>query len=52
MATNLNPISPDALLKIVEQVKEYYVELPPNATGVVRVPSEFLEVSHEYTFAA
>jgi hypothetical protein len=29
MATNLNPLSPDALLKIVEQVKEYYVELPP-----------------------
>jgi hypothetical protein len=29
MATNLNPISPDALLKIVEQVKEYYVPLPP-----------------------
>src|SRR5499426_4571474 len=29
MATNLNPISPDARLKIVEQVKEYYVELPP-----------------------
>jgi hypothetical protein len=29
MATNLNPISPDALLKIVEQVKEYYVEPPP-----------------------
>ena len=28
MATNLNPISPDALLKIVEQVKEYYVDLP------------------------
>jgi len=30
MATNLPPISPDALLKIVEQVKEYYVELSPN----------------------
>src|SRR3954447_17722712 len=30
MATNLNPISPDALLKIVEQAKEYYVEPPPN----------------------
>src|SRR5262249_38641611 len=29
MATNLNPISPDALLKIVEQVKEYNVEPPP-----------------------
>jgi hypothetical protein len=29
MATNLTPISPDALLKIVEQVKEYYVEPPP-----------------------
>ena len=29
MATNLTPIAPDALLKIVEQVKEYYVELPP-----------------------
>ena len=29
MATNLNPLSPDALLKIVEQVKEYYVEPPP-----------------------
>jgi hypothetical protein len=29
MATNLNPSSPDALLKIVELVKEYYVELPP-----------------------
>ena len=29
MATNLTPISPDALLKIVEQVKEYYVDLPP-----------------------
>jgi hypothetical protein len=28
MATNPNPISPDALLKIVEQVKEYYVDLP------------------------
>jgi len=28
MATNLNPVSPDALLKIVEQVKEYYVEPP------------------------
>jgi hypothetical protein len=30
MATNLTPISPDALLKIVEQVKEYYVEPPPH----------------------
>jgi hypothetical protein len=29
MATHLNPVSPDALLKIVEQVKEYYVEPPP-----------------------
>jgi len=29
MATNLNPSSPDALLRIVEQVKEYYVEPPP-----------------------
>src|SRR5262245_47088350 len=29
MATNLNPISPDALLKIVEQVKKYYCEPPP-----------------------
>jgi len=29
MATNLNPIPPDALLKILEQVKEYYVEPPP-----------------------
>ena len=29
MATNLTPASPDALLKIVEQVKEYYVEPPP-----------------------
>jgi len=29
MATNLTPSSPDALLKIVEQVKEYYVDLPP-----------------------
>jgi hypothetical protein len=29
MATNRNPISPDALLKIVKQVKEYYVEPPP-----------------------
>jgi len=29
MATNLHPSSPDALLKIVEQVKEYYVEPPP-----------------------
>lgn len=28
MATNLNPSSPDALLKIVEQVKEYYVDSP------------------------
>jgi hypothetical protein len=28
MATNLNPVSPDALLKIVEQVKEYYVAPP------------------------
>src|SRR5258706_14076283 len=30
MATNLTPVSPDALLKIVEQVKEYYVDLPPH----------------------
>jgi hypothetical protein len=30
MATNLTLISPDALLKIVEQVKEYYVALPPH----------------------
>src|SRR5258705_10419733 len=29
MATNLPSVSPDALLKIVEQVKEYYVEPPP-----------------------
>lgn len=29
MATNLNPISPDALLKIVEQVKEDYGDPPP-----------------------
>ncbi len=29
MATNLNPISPDALLKIGERVKEYYVGPPP-----------------------
>jgi hypothetical protein len=29
MATNLNPVSPDALLKIVEQVKKHYVDLPP-----------------------
>jgi hypothetical protein len=29
MATNHTPASPDALLKIVEQVKEYYVEPPP-----------------------
>ena len=28
MATNLTPLAPDALLKIVEQVKEYYVDLP------------------------
>jgi hypothetical protein len=28
MATNLTPVSPDALLKIVEQCKEYYVDLP------------------------
>jgi len=28
MATNLTPVSPDALLKIVEQVKEYYMEPP------------------------
>ena len=34
MATNLTPISPDALLKIVEQVKEYYVEpLPKRQRG-------------------
>lgn len=30
MATNLTPVSPDALLKIVEQVKQYYVEPPPH----------------------
>jgi hypothetical protein len=29
MATNLTPVSPDALLTIVEQVKEYYMEPPP-----------------------
>jgi hypothetical protein len=29
MAPNLNPVSPDALLKIVEQAKEYYREPPP-----------------------
>jgi hypothetical protein len=29
MATNLTPNSPDALLRIVEQVKEYSVEPPP-----------------------
>jgi hypothetical protein len=29
MTTNLTPVSPDALLKIVEQVKEYYV--PPSS---------------------
>lgn len=29
MATNLTPLSPDALLKIVEQVKECYVAPPP-----------------------
>jgi hypothetical protein len=29
MATNPNPIAPDALLKIVEQVKKYYCEPPP-----------------------
>jgi hypothetical protein len=29
MATTLKPVSPDALLKIVEQVKEYYVDPPP-----------------------
>src|SRR5215210_9146011 len=29
MATNRTPFSPDALLKIVEQVKEYYVDPPP-----------------------
>ena len=28
MVTNLTPVSPDALLKIVEQVKEYYVPPP------------------------
>jgi hypothetical protein len=28
MATNHSPSSPDALLKIIEQVKEYYVEPP------------------------
>lgn len=31
MATNLNPLSPDALLKIVEQVKEYYVAPSPHS---------------------
>jgi hypothetical protein len=37
MATNLNPVSPDALLKIVEQVKEYYVEpLPKRQRGCPR----------------
>ena len=30
MATNRTPLSPDALLKIVEQVKEYYVDPPPH----------------------
>jgi hypothetical protein len=29
MATNRTPIAPDALLRIVERVKEYYVESPP-----------------------
>jgi hypothetical protein len=29
MATNRTPIAPDALLRIVERVKEYYVEPPP-----------------------
>ncbi len=29
MATTLNPVTPDALRKIVEQVKEDYVEPPP-----------------------
>ena len=33
MATNLNPLSPDTLLKIVAQVKEYYVEPPPHHRG-------------------
>jgi hypothetical protein len=34
MATNLTPLSPDALLKIVAQVKEYYVEpLPHHQRG-------------------
>ena len=34
MATNLTPVSPDALLKIVEQVKEYYVApLPQHQRG-------------------
>ena len=30
MATNLNPLSPDALLKIVEQVKAYSVAPSPH----------------------
>lgn len=30
MATNLTPMSPDALLRIVEQVKEYSVDPPPH----------------------
>jgi hypothetical protein len=30
MATNLTPLSPDTLLKIVAQVTEYYVEPPPH----------------------
>jgi hypothetical protein len=29
MATNRTPIAPDALVKIVEQVNEYYVDPPP-----------------------
>jgi hypothetical protein len=29
MATNRPPVAPDALLKIVERVKEYYVDPPP-----------------------
>lgn len=34
MATNLTPVSPDALLKIVEQIKEYYVQpLPQRQRG-------------------
>ncbi len=32
MVTNLKPSAPDALLRIVAQVQEYYEELPPNRT--------------------